>query len=150
MSVSLRRSGPDIPRKIYSNTSRKRGLLMAEVKIDARPNGPYVITGSIELRDTTGMSCQLRKGPCSVAAVHLINAKRPGSILRTSRSVTAPIQRSVSRLRHRQCPARRRRAERASCFSTNRPDPGKPRSGNGRARIPKIGRILLDLVPDMF
>ena len=27
---------------------------MAEVKIDARPNGPYVVTGSIELRDTNG------------------------------------------------------------------------------------------------
>ena len=27
---------------------------MADVKIDARPNGPYVITGSIELRDTNG------------------------------------------------------------------------------------------------
>ncbi len=38
----------------YFNTSHKRGLLMAEVKIDARPNGPYVITGSIELRDTNG------------------------------------------------------------------------------------------------
>ena len=27
---------------------------MADVKIDARPNGPYVVTGSIELRDTNG------------------------------------------------------------------------------------------------
>src|SRR5689334_21430655 len=40
--------------KFYSNTSHKRGLLMADVKIDARPNGPYVIIGSIELRDTNG------------------------------------------------------------------------------------------------
>ena len=29
-------------------------MLMADVKIDARPNGPYVVTGSIELRDTNG------------------------------------------------------------------------------------------------
>ena len=27
---------------------------MAEVKIEARPNGPYVVSGSIELRDTNG------------------------------------------------------------------------------------------------
>jgi CDGSH-type Zn-finger protein len=27
---------------------------MAEVTIEARPNGPYVVTGTIELRDTTG------------------------------------------------------------------------------------------------
>ena len=27
---------------------------MADVKIEARPNGPYVVTGSIELRDTNG------------------------------------------------------------------------------------------------
>ena len=27
---------------------------MAEVTIEARPNGPYVITGAIELRDTNG------------------------------------------------------------------------------------------------
>jgi CDGSH-type Zn-finger protein len=37
-----------------SATSQKRGLLMADVKIEARPNGPYVVTGSIELRDTNG------------------------------------------------------------------------------------------------
>jgi hypothetical protein len=43
---------------------------MADVKIEARPNGPYVVTGSIELRDTNGMSWQLRRGRCSVAAVH--------------------------------------------------------------------------------
>jgi 3-phenylpropionate/trans-cinnamate dioxygenase ferredoxin subunit len=28
--------------------------LMAEVTIEARPNGPYVVTGTIELRDTNG------------------------------------------------------------------------------------------------
>jgi hypothetical protein len=27
---------------------------MAEVTIEARPNGPYVVTGTIEWRDTTG------------------------------------------------------------------------------------------------
>ena len=27
---------------------------MAQVKIEARPNGPYVVTGSIELLDTNG------------------------------------------------------------------------------------------------
>jgi len=27
---------------------------MAEVTIEARPNGPYVVTGTIELRDTNG------------------------------------------------------------------------------------------------
>jgi CDGSH-type Zn-finger protein len=29
-------------------------LFMAEVTIEARPNGPYVVTGTIELRDTNG------------------------------------------------------------------------------------------------
>jgi CDGSH-type Zn-finger protein len=32
----------------------KVGSFMADVKIEARPNGPYVVTGSIELRDTNG------------------------------------------------------------------------------------------------
>jgi len=27
---------------------------MADVTIEARPNGPYVVTGTIELRDTNG------------------------------------------------------------------------------------------------
>jgi CDGSH-type Zn-finger protein len=27
---------------------------MAEVTIEVRPNGPYVVTGTIELRDTNG------------------------------------------------------------------------------------------------
>jgi CDGSH-type Zn-finger protein len=27
---------------------------MAEITIEARPNGPYVVTGTIELRDTNG------------------------------------------------------------------------------------------------
>ena len=29
-------------------------LLMAEVTIEATPNGPYLVTGSIELHDTDG------------------------------------------------------------------------------------------------
>jgi hypothetical protein len=29
-------------------------MLMAEVTIEARPNGPYIVNGSIELRDTNG------------------------------------------------------------------------------------------------
>jgi choline dehydrogenase-like flavoprotein len=41
-------------RGIYFSTSPEGGLLMADVKIEARPNGPYVVTGSIELRDTNG------------------------------------------------------------------------------------------------
>src|ERR1700759_2756928 len=36
------------------STSQKRGLLMADVKIEGRPNGPYVVTGSIDVRDTHG------------------------------------------------------------------------------------------------
>jgi len=28
---------------------------MADVTIEARPNGPYVITGTVELRDTNGV-----------------------------------------------------------------------------------------------
>ena len=27
---------------------------MAEVTIEARPNGPYIVNGAIELRDTNG------------------------------------------------------------------------------------------------
>src|SRR4051812_49797774 len=29
-------------------------MFMADVTIEARPNGPYVVTGTIELRDTSG------------------------------------------------------------------------------------------------
>jgi CDGSH-type Zn-finger protein len=43
-----------MPDAIILRTSQKRGLLMANVKIEARPNGPYVVTGSIELCDTNG------------------------------------------------------------------------------------------------
>ena len=43
---------------------------MADVTIEARPNGPYMVTGTIELRDTNGNIMPPRPGPCSVAAVH--------------------------------------------------------------------------------
>jgi CDGSH-type Zn-finger protein len=39
--------------KFYFNTTQA-WIAHVDVKIDARPNGPYVITGSIELRDTNG------------------------------------------------------------------------------------------------
>jgi 3-phenylpropionate/trans-cinnamate dioxygenase ferredoxin subunit len=32
----------------------REGCWMAEVTIEATPNGPYLVTGSIELRDTDG------------------------------------------------------------------------------------------------
>jgi len=38
-----------------TETALKGGMLMAEVTIEARPNGPYVVTGTIELRDTNGI-----------------------------------------------------------------------------------------------
>ena len=40
--------------EIYASVRVKGRLFMADVKIEARPNGPYVVTGSIELRDTNG------------------------------------------------------------------------------------------------
>jgi CDGSH-type Zn-finger protein len=48
----------------------KGGLLMAEVKVDSRPNGPYVVTGSIELLDTNGniLSTQERTVLCRCGA----------------------------------------------------------------------------------
>ncbi len=39
---------------VYGSTLSERELSMAEVTIEVRPNGPYIITGPIELRDTTG------------------------------------------------------------------------------------------------
>ena len=66
---------------------------MAEVIIEARPNGPYVVTGTIELRDTNGNVYPPRPGPCSVAAVHP----------RKSPSATEPTQRSASKPRHKRC-----------------------------------------------
>src|SRR4051794_10374760 len=47
---SLRMSGREI--------APGRGLLMADVTIEARPNGPYVVTGTIELRNTNGTVVQ--------------------------------------------------------------------------------------------
>lgn len=43
---------------------------MAEVMIEAKPNGPYVITGTIELRDTNGtaLSTQTRTVLCRCGA----------------------------------------------------------------------------------
>ena len=43
---------------------------MAEVTIEARPNGPYVVTGTIELRDTNGniMPAQTRTVLCRCGA----------------------------------------------------------------------------------
>jgi CDGSH-type Zn-finger protein len=46
------------------------GLLMAEVTIEARPNGPYVVTGTIELHDTNGniLPTQVRTVLCRCGA----------------------------------------------------------------------------------
>ena len=43
---------------------------MAEVIIEARPNGPYVVTGTIELRDTNGnvLPAQARTVLCRCGA----------------------------------------------------------------------------------
>jgi CDGSH-type Zn-finger protein len=45
-------------------------MLMADVTIEARPNGPYVVTGTIELRDTSGtvLSTQARTVLCRCGA----------------------------------------------------------------------------------
>jgi CDGSH-type Zn-finger protein len=45
---------------------------MADVKIEARPNGPYVVTGSIELRDTNGnvLPTQERTVLCRCGAIY--------------------------------------------------------------------------------
>ena len=79
---------------------------MADVKIEARPNGPYVVTGSIELRDTNGnvLTTQERTVLCRCGA----STKKP--------FCDGTTQRSVSRLRQRQCLIRRRRAERDLAF----------------------------------
>ena len=43
---------------------------MADVTIEARPNGPYVVTGTIELRDTNGnvLATQARTVLCRCGA----------------------------------------------------------------------------------
>ena len=45
---------------------------MADVKIEARPNGPYVVTGAIELRDTNGnvLATQEEDGALSLRCIH--------------------------------------------------------------------------------
>jgi CDGSH-type Zn-finger protein len=45
-------------------------MFMADVTIEARPNGPYVVTGTIELRDTSGtvLSSQARTVLCRCGA----------------------------------------------------------------------------------
>jgi CDGSH-type Zn-finger protein len=56
--MTLKTGAPDLTGqqcpKMYTQHESKRGLLMADVKIEARPNGPYVVTGAIELCDTNG------------------------------------------------------------------------------------------------
>jgi 3-phenylpropionate/trans-cinnamate dioxygenase ferredoxin subunit len=66
---------------------------MAEVTIEARPNGPYVVIGTIELRDTNGnvIPAQARTVLCRCGA----STKNP--------SATGPTQRSASKLRHKRC-----------------------------------------------
>src|SRR5690348_8426876 len=46
------------------------GLLMADVTIEVRPNGPYIVTGALELRDTDGnvLSTQTRTVLCRCGA----------------------------------------------------------------------------------
>ena len=43
---------------------------MAEVTIEARPNGPYIVTGTIELRDANGsvLPTQARTALCRCGA----------------------------------------------------------------------------------
>jgi CDGSH-type Zn-finger protein len=56
--------------RIYTSGRVDGGLLMADVKIEARPNGPYVVSGLIELRDTNGniLSTQERTVLCRCGA----------------------------------------------------------------------------------
>jgi hypothetical protein len=69
---------------------------MAEVTVEARPNGPHVVTGTIELRGTNGnvIPTQARTVLCRCGA----STKNP--------SATEPTQRSASRPRHKRCPTR--------------------------------------------
>jgi CDGSH-type Zn-finger protein len=54
----------------YKGAPNNGGLLMAEITIEARPNGPYVVTGTIELRDTNGnvLATQTRTVLCRCGA----------------------------------------------------------------------------------
>ena len=67
---------------------------MAEVTIEATPNGPYLVTGPVELRDTDGTILPTKGKVWLCRAV-----RRP-----RSRCATAPIPRLASKLRPRRCP----------------------------------------------
>jgi hypothetical protein len=81
---------------------------MADVKIDARPNGPYVVTGSIELRDTNGnvLPTQERTVLCRCGAstrsfVAEFGIRRPRSASRAAQNVAqqsenAPVSASAA------------------------------------------------------
>jgi hypothetical protein len=73
---------------------------MAVVTIEARPNGPYIVNGASNCATPMGTSCRLRPEPCFVAAVY--RRKNP--------SAMALIRRSGSKLQHRRCLIRRKRA----------------------------------------
>jgi len=51
-------------------TPEGRVIVMAEVTIEARPNGPYVVTGTVELHDTNGnvLATQTRTVLCRCGA----------------------------------------------------------------------------------
>ena len=49
---------------------------MSDVTIEARPNGPYVVTGTIELRDTNG-NVLPATGQDRALSLRCINEKAP-------------------------------------------------------------------------
>jgi CDGSH-type Zn-finger protein len=61
---------PDRPGNSIREIAPEGGLLMADVTIEARPNGPYVVTGTIELHDTNGnvIATQARTVLCRCGA----------------------------------------------------------------------------------
>ena len=72
---------------------------MAEVTIEATPNGPYLVTGPIELRDADGKVLPTKRARSgSAAAAHR----------QRSRSATAPTPRSAFRPLRRPCLGRPR------------------------------------------
>jgi hypothetical protein len=78
---------------------------MAEVTIEATPNGPYLVTGPVELHDTDGKSYPRRaRSGCAAAA------RRP-----RSRFATAPTPRLAFGRRRRPCPSRLKGADRRAC-----------------------------------
>jgi len=66
---------------------------MAQVTIEAIKNGPYIVTGEVELIDADGNKFQWKNGWRSVAA-----ARQPRNPFATAR-----IPRSVSRPLRKQC-----------------------------------------------